>query len=227
MQFADIVPISTQLEYFLRVMLAAVFGGVIGYERKNRMKEAGVRTHMIVCLGSALMMVVSKYGFADVIAQGRNADPSRIASQIVSGIGFLGAGMIFIQKSTVKGLTTAAGIWATAGIGMTIGSGMYVLGMISAIAIVVLQVTLRNHPDFFHIPTAEAMEIQVKNIPDVLNQLKLLLNQHHIRIMSVRIEKQSSSAMLVDLMVKFPPNFHPEELLLIFNDIDYILSIEI
>ena len=111
MQFSDIVPISTQLEYFLRVMLAAVFGGVIGYERKNRLKEAGVRTHMIVCLGSALMMVVSKYGFADVIAQGRNADPSRIASQIVSGIGFLGAGMIFIQKSTVKGLTTAAGIW--------------------------------------------------------------------------------------------------------------------
>ena len=127
-----------QIGYVLRIFFAGICGLMIGIERRNRLKEAGIRTHLIVALGSALMMIVSKYGFFDL--QGHSflrADASRIASQIVSGIGFLGAGMIIWHHRTVSGLTTAAGIWATAGIGMAIGAGLYGVGGACALLILV------------------------------------------------------------------------------------------
>lgn len=106
----DIEVIYTNLEFLLKILLATFMGAIIGFERKSRNKEAGIRTHAIVCLASALMMIVSKYGFFDV----ERIDASRIASQVVTGIGFLGAGLIFIKNNSVNGLTTAAGVWATA-----------------------------------------------------------------------------------------------------------------
>ena len=110
-----------QVEYLVRIFVAACLGLLIGSERKNRNKSAGIRTHVIVALGAALIMVVSKYGFMDV----EKADAARVAAQVVSGIGFLGAGVIFVRNNLVNGLTTAAGIWATAGVGLALGSGMY------------------------------------------------------------------------------------------------------
>ena len=108
--------------FFVRLILAAVCGGIIGYERTNRGKGAGIRTHSIVSLASCLMMLVSKYGFADMDVLG---DGSRIAAQVVSGVGFLGAGMIYFNgRHSVKGLTTAAGIWATSGIGLALYNRM-------------------------------------------------------------------------------------------------------
>ncbi len=121
-------------EFTLRLLLAGTLGAVIGLDREYRAKEAGFRTHFLVSLGSALFMIVSQYGFAGVLGEnGVSLDPSRIASQIVSGIGFLGAGTIIFQKRSVRGLTTAAGMWATAGIGMSIGGGMYWLGISATI----------------------------------------------------------------------------------------------
>ena len=105
-----------ELWILVDLALAAVLGFLIGFERKIRYKEAGVRTHTIVCIGSALMMAVSKYAFG-----GQTADAARVAAQIVSGVGFLGAGMIVYRQHNVHGLTTAAGVWATAGIGMACG----------------------------------------------------------------------------------------------------------
>ncbi|WP_186786893.1 MgtC/SapB family protein, partial [Oenococcus oeni] len=120
----------TQIGLLLRLIVAGVCGFAIGYERKSRLKEAGVRTHMIVALGAALIMIVSKYGFVDVVQlKGYVLDPSRIAAQIVSGIGFLGAGMIFVRKQAINGLTTAAGVWTTAGVGMAIGAKLYFIGV--------------------------------------------------------------------------------------------------
>ena len=116
-------------ELILRLFVAGILGAVIGLDRAYRAKEAGFRTHFLVSLGSALFMIVSQYGFSDLLGSPDiHLDPSRIAAQIVSGIGFLGAGTIIFQKQFVRGLTTAAGLWATAGIGMAIGGGMYVLG---------------------------------------------------------------------------------------------------
>ena len=139
------------LEFALRVVAACMCGAVIGFERSRRFKEAGVRTHIIVCSAAALFMLISKYGFADLTdASGttfngtRGADPARIAAQAVSGISFLGAGVIFKNGSTVKGLTTAAGIWATAGIGLALGCGMYVLGIFVTLVIALLQVIMHR-----------------------------------------------------------------------------------
>ena len=120
-----------EYELILRIFIAALLGGLIGLEREYRAKEAGFRTHFLVALGSALFMVVSAYGFCDVQMDGMTSrwDVSRVASQVVSGIGFIGAGTIIFRKqeNMVSGLTTAAGLWVTAAIGLACGGGMYVL----------------------------------------------------------------------------------------------------
>ena len=128
-------------EFLFRLILASLLGGVIGLERQIRAKEAGVRTHILIGIGSAMFMIVSKYGFYDVIEHTHiGLDPSRIAAQVVTGVGFLGAGNILVQKQTIKGLTTAADVWVTAAIGLGIGSGMYEVGIIGTImALIVLE----------------------------------------------------------------------------------------
>ena len=117
-----------ELEFILRIFIAAILGGAIGLEREYRDKAAGFRTHFLVALGSALFMIVSAYGFAGATdAPDHRLDVSRVAAQVVSGIGFIGAGTIIFQKNAVRGLTTAAGVWVTAAIGLACGGGMYVL----------------------------------------------------------------------------------------------------
>ena len=139
-------------EFFLRILAACICGAVIGFERSKRFKEAGIRTHIIVCCAAALVMILSKYGFADLSAANgafadgvRGADPARLAAQVITGVSFLGAGIIFRNGNTIKGLTTAAGIWATAGIGLAIGSGMYVLGVFVTLVIAVIQIVMHKH----------------------------------------------------------------------------------
>ena len=127
-------------EFILRLFVAAILGGAIGLERGYRAKEAGFRTHFLVALGSALFMIISQYGFMGILSnQGINIrlDPSRIAAQVVSGIGFIGAGTIIFQKHVVRGLTTAAGLWVTAAIGMTCGSGMYFLAITATVMVLI------------------------------------------------------------------------------------------
>ena len=117
-------------DFFFRLLVAGVLGALVGIDREYRAKEAGFRTHFLVALGSALFMIVSKYGFEDILGkEGVGLDPSRIASQVVTGIGFLGAGTSIIQKLFVRGLTTAAGIWTTAAVGLAVGAGQYWLGI--------------------------------------------------------------------------------------------------
>ena len=138
-------------EFFLRVLVACVCGAAIGVERSKRLKEAGIRTHIIVCCAAALTMIVSKYGFADMVSSDgaglygtKGTDPARLAAQIISGVSFLGAGIIFRNGSSIKGLTTAAGIWATAGIGLAIGAGMYVVGIFTTVVVAVIQILMHK-----------------------------------------------------------------------------------
>ena len=115
-------------DFILRLCVAGLCGTVIGLDREYRVKDAGFRTHFLVAMGSALIMIVSQYGFADVLAHsGVGLDPSRVAAQVVSGIGFIGAGTIIIHRQLVRGLTTAASLWATAGIGLAAGGRMYIV----------------------------------------------------------------------------------------------------
>ena len=121
-------------EFTLRLSVAFVLGAIIGFDRTYRAKDAGYRTHILVSIGSALIMIISQYGFEDLVGVDTSRyDPARIAAQVVSGIGFIGAGTIILQKHIVRGLTTAAGLWATAGIGLAVGCGMYALGVVTAI----------------------------------------------------------------------------------------------
>ena len=153
------------LQYVFRIILAGLCGLVIGYERKSRAKEAGIRTHFVVCCGAALIMIISKYGFSDAVGAGsRGADASRIAAQIVSGVGFLGAGIIFVQKRTVTGLTTAAGIWATSGIGMAIGTGMYSVGIFSTLIVLTGQIVLHKNSRFMQMPKVRILKIKSKEV---------------------------------------------------------------
>lgn len=135
------------LEWILRIIIAALCGGFIGAERSRRFKDAGVRTHSVVAMSAAVFMILSKYAFADITpgVNGSNmADASRIASQVVTGISFIGAGAIFKNGSLVRGITTAAGIWATSAIGMAIGSGLYVIGIAATLIILLIQFVMHK-----------------------------------------------------------------------------------
>ncbi len=131
----------------LRLGLAALLGGIIGIEREFREREAGLRTHMLVAVGAALFTVVSAFGFRDVLGSGSGAfvrlDPSRISAQIVSGIGFLGAGAIIRQGLSIRGLTTAATLWAVAAIGMASGAGSYAAAIITTVLVLIMLWPLR------------------------------------------------------------------------------------
>ncbi len=149
------------LDFTIRLVVASLCGFAIGFERKTRSKEAGIRTHAIVALAATLMMLISKYGFVE----SETKDSARIAAQIVSGIGFLGAGIIFYRRDMLHGLTTAAGIWATAGIGMAIGAGMVATGVISTAILLVLQIFLHRPIKLFRgrVVTILRMIVRVEN----------------------------------------------------------------
>jgi putative Mg2+ transporter-C (MgtC) family protein len=128
-------------DILFRLFLAAVFGALIGLERERKDWTAGMRTHMMVCLGSALIMLVSAYGFADILGTPHvELDPSRVAAQVISGIGFIGAGTIlFMRHGAIRGLTTASGLWTVAAIGLATGGGMYIAAAITTVfALIIL-----------------------------------------------------------------------------------------
>ncbi len=127
---------TLKIELIFRLFASLIAGVAIGLERENRNKDAGMKTHALVALGSAMAMVVSKYGFFD----GAGGDMSRIAAQVISGIGFIGAGVIFVKRDTiVRGLTTAAGLWVTAAIALALGAGMYLIGTVATLLVVAFQ----------------------------------------------------------------------------------------
>lgn len=164
-------------DFVLRLVVAGVLGGIVGWDREYRAKEAGLRTHFLVAIGSALIMIVSQHGFADVLGKpGIGLDPSRIAAQVVSGIGFIGAGTILIQKQFVRGLTTAAGLWATSGIGLAVGAGMYWVGVCAMVLTLVglefLTIVFKN--------VGEHTSLLVFSTKDKEN-LKRVTNELHIR----------------------------------------------
>ncbi|MBQ6907821.1 MAG: MgtC/SapB family protein [Clostridia bacterium] len=218
-----------QIHYILRIILASFCGLLIGFERKNRAKEAGIRTHCVVACAACLMMIISKYGFEDLNIVGltaRGADPSRIASQVVSGVGFLGAGMIFVHKNTIKGLTTAAGIWATSGIGMAIGSGMYFVGVFSTILILVIQITLHMNTNFFAMPKNKCLKlynITEENFQKIVDER---LRKKGIIINDVIIEKNDDGSLNYIYDIELPVKISEESLISEFECKSYIETVK-
>lgn len=219
-----------QLDYLLRLFIAAVCGTAIGYERKNRMKEAGIRTHFIVALGSSLIMIISKYGFQDQIGWHNLAlDPSRVAAQVVTGVGFLGAGIIFMQRERIKGLTTAAGIWATAGIGLAIGSGLYFVGVIAAIIVIVGQILLHGKIKWLSSPKTELLNLQILNEPGTVQEVYKFFKEQNVTVLNIKTKINKESAAVIDLklVIRVSEWFDTPELVAALQDKPFVKSIEL
>lgn len=205
-------------ELGLRLIVACLCGACIGYERSKRLKEAGIRTHLIVCCAAALMMIVSKYGFADLVnadgsffAGARGADPARIAAQVISGVSFLGAGVIFHNGNSVKGLTTAAGLWATAGIGIAIGSGMYVIGIFATILIGVIQVVIHKCTSVDTISTNQ-LRFTVKNTEEFRKAFQEYLDSQNAQIIESKIKFDEDGFASYNLTLRMNHEITIEEL---------------
>lgn len=206
----------------LRILFAGLLGAAIGFERKNRNKLAGVRTHAIVALGAALMMVVSKYGFSVV----NKFDASRVASQIVSGVGFLGAGIIFVKNNTsVSGLTTAAGIWATAGVGMSMGSGQYFLSTVSTVMILIMQVVFHRVRFLANEAFQDYMRIVLKRSDNGVKNLEDYIMSEKIEIKSIKISKADKELLKVELEVLFPAGYNKTELINRLSEKEDVVSV--
>lgn len=195
--------VGDQLPMILRIIVACLCGAAIGYERSVRQKDAGIRTHIIVALGAALMMIVSKYGFFDVVhIEGIQLDASRIASTITTGISFLGAGVIFVRNASIKGLTTAAGIWATAGVGIAIGSGMYLIGIISAILMIVIQIILHRYLRHIDNNVVSEIKVTLSGGNQSIDKFVELLEKHKMKVQSYSFTRDNDSTVTFTLLVR-------------------------
>ncbi|MBQ7519185.1 MAG: MgtC/SapB family protein [Clostridia bacterium] len=196
-------------DFCFRLLLASVCGAVIGMERSRRFKEAGVRTHMVVCFAAALMMITSKYAFADLTRVDgssfpgvRGADSARIAAQVVSGISFLCAGVIFKNSGTVKGLTTAAGIWLTAGIGLAIGSGLFVVGVCATALITLIQFILHRFTIGGDAYSGNHIQFTVQNGYDFNTALEDQLKEWKAQVTESKVTRRKDGTTDYDLILR-------------------------
>ena len=218
-------------ELFLRIIISVICGGIIGFERSKRQKEAGLRTHIIVAIGSTLIMIISKYGCLDIFTTyGINVDSTRIASNIVTGVGFFGAGVIFVRGASIKGLTTAAGIWTTAGVGMAIGTGMYAIGIYSTTVIMLVQYALHKWSPLASSETLTTNEISVtvENTENSLNNLIEYFEKNNIYVHDFAITKNNDNKTLtLKLSVRMMRDVSIEEAISVFNEIPQLMSFKI
>lgn len=215
------------LDVILRILVAAICGFAVGYERKTRSKEVGIRTHTIVAMASALLMIVSKYGFSDLtgsILGTDGADPARIAAQIVSGIGFLGAGIIIYRRDMLHGLTTAAGVWMTAAIGMAIGAGMYIIGAASTVILVLLQVLLHSPLKIFRTRIVTVLKMTVKMNDDTVEKIKQIFEVKKFLKFQTMTAPDGTISASIELTTDM--TISEDEIYRITKDNDFILQIE-
>lgn len=205
---------ATYMELTIRLMLALLLGGAIGIEREYRAKEAGFRTHFLVALGSALFCLVSQFGFGVDLK-----DSSRVAAQVVSGIGFLGAGTIIFQKNVVRGLTTAAGLWVTAAIGLACGTGMYLAAVLTT-AMVLLGLEVLN----YWIPQLGLSTIELSfsapsraSVKEFITRIKQDgMEVHSYELKERRLSKEEFLEASIEIRAK--RDFHTLEILDYMND---------
>lgn len=211
----SILTLFDNLEFLIRLLLSAALGALVGLERSKRQKEAGVRTHCIIACTSALFMILSKYAFVDTAigADGlRGADPARIAAQVVSGISFLGAGVIFKNGNSIRGLTTAAGMWGTAAIGMAVGAGMYWLGLIEAAILVAIQIVLHRFPVGADALTTQELLVEMEDTPELQAKFDALLQAHNGQVVESSLSRDEGYLRMEITVRLEPPITHDEAL---------------
>lgn len=217
----SIIPWSLLLELMLRIVAAGICGAIIGLERSKRLKEAGLRTHCVVAIASALIMVLSKHGFAELGL----GDPARLAAQIVSGIGFLGAGVIFKNGNVVRGITTAAGIWAVAAIGMAFGAGMYIVGIFTTAFMIVVQVVLHKFPVGNDAHNSNEIKIVMIDNPDSRAVIKNKLKSEWGLVVGTKAYREDNGRRMLQITVKSTGVMTPEKMMEMLDQYPEILSI--
>ena len=219
------------INLIFRILVSCICGIAIGFERKNRAKEAGVRTHCIVACASALMMIISKYGFFDLVNDASltvadvRLDPSRLAQGIVTGVGFLGAGMIYIQRGSIRGLTTASGIWATCGIGMAIGSGMYIVGLAATLIVLFIQFVLHQKTRFMTQHKIRSLSVYGVSQDNYQQNMTDEMNKKGITINEVSIKCNENKTYDYTFVLDGPQNIREEDIIKSVNGqckIDFI-----
>ncbi len=210
----DIAP-APWWEIFVRLVLALVLGGLIGLERETVEKPAGLRTHTLVTLGAALFTLISKEGFF-----GSGADPARIASNIVVGIGFLGAGTIWRSGITVTGLTTAATLWTSAAIGTAAGAGFY-LGAVAATALVmIVLIPFKALEKRLPRRGVATVELLLVDRPGQLGRIGTVLGAHNVNIENVEMSERLDEHVTISLAVRLPARMSRDEVLVALSDLD-------
>ena len=209
----------------IRFSLAAFFGAAIGLERERKDWAAGLRTHMMVCVGSALIMMVSAYGFADVLGPKNIVlDPSRVAAQVISGIGFIGAGTIlFLRKGIIRGLTTASGLWTVAAIGLATGGGMYFAALITTILAIIilwiLQPVEKKFSDRFKQKSLRIVTLSKTKSAEIVNEI---FQSPLLEVSDFTFEKDENQFIVLFRFKSLPT----DELTTIINDFQSDSSIE-
>jgi len=211
---------SHDLELLTRLLLAAVLGGAIGAERELNDQPAGLRTHMLLTIGACLFTLISAYGF------GGRTDPSRIAAQIVTGIGFLGGGAIVRHGLTVKGVTTAASIWATASVGVAIGAGSYVLGTGGAVLVVGTLFGLRRADVVLQRWGVSREEYLIEAMPSFdMERLAEVGRREKVALRGMELQ-EDDDAVRITLLVKLPPGYRPARLLNALSQVEGVRQVE-
>ena len=216
------------LEFFIRLLLSAALGALVGLERSKRQKEAGVRTHCIIACTSALFMILSKYAFMDLvdISGIRGADPARIAAQVVSGISFLGAGVIFKNGNSIRGLTTAAGMWGTAAVGMAIGAGMYWVGLIEAAILVTIQIILHRFPVGADALTTQEILVEMADTQEMRDKFDELLARHRGQVTESSLTREDGY-LRMEITAKLEPPITHDEALAFMKENDGVRRISV
>lgn len=208
-----------------RLVVSAVLGGVIGFEREHRGKPAGLKTHILVCLGSCLITILSINFYAGV--QGMtNADPARLAAQVVSGIGFLGAGAIMKEGPTIRGLTTAASLWVVASVGLAAGSGSMTGAIATTVLVVIILAWLPKLERWVHSRTAEVtLYIQSYDRPGQLGRVGSLLGTMGIRIAQIQIEELEKGKIGIPLTLDLPNNRDLQDIIAELGKVEGVISV--
>ncbi len=228
-EFLSSFKIESVFPYFLALITAVICGAAIGVERTLRQKEAGIRTHTIVALGSALIMIVSKYGFFDIInmtgIEGNvNLDGARLAAQVVTGISFLGAGII-VYKGTVKGLTTAAGVWTTAGIGLAAGAGMYGIAIYSTLILLIVQIVVHKLLPIENTSTT-SVSMKLVNEAEAVEEITKIFKENKYEIISTSVELKNEKYVCL-FVIKAKSHISPEDVSALFTGNEYVLSVSV
>jgi putative Mg2+ transporter-C (MgtC) family protein len=209
------------LDILTKLIVSLVLGGMVGFERESSGRPAGLRTHLLVCLGSTLITIVSINGFP------YTADPARVAAQIVSGVGFLGAGTIMKEGINVKGLTTAASLWVVAAIGLAVGTGHYFAAVITTLFVMIALTFVRQmNINVMHGANQKRFTFVAKNHPGLLGVLGMVLGEYDIDIESVQV-KIGDGLITIDFDVNLPKKVDLNKVLERLNHVKSVISIEI